>query len=399
MAPGPRNADRVFHWSAASAETQGMYDESNSVGAVRPQHALFPEPFRLRAGAVLPGYELVFEAYGELNAAKSNAVLVCHALSGSHHVAGVYPDNPMAIGWWDNLIGPGKPLDTRRFFVIGVNNLGGCFGSTGPASVNPATGSPWGADFPVVTVEDWVRCQAALADRLGIERFAAVIGGSLGGMQALQWAIDFPDRVRHSLVIAAASKLTAQNIAFNDVARQAILTDPDFHGGHFYDKGVVPVRGLRLARMLGHITYLSDDQMAVKFGRMLRSGALRYSFDVEFEIESYLRYQGDKFAGYFDANTYLLMTKALDYFDPALEHGGNLSAALAGVRAGILVVAFSTDWRFAPSRSREIVSALLEHDCDVSYAEIESASGHDSFLMADRHYHDVVRAYLEHIEP
>lgn len=396
MAPGLRLADRVFSLDGAN-RISCMYDESNSAGTVCPQRAVFPEPLALRSGAVLPGYELAYETYGELNAAKSNAILVCHALSGSHHVAGTHADNPRNSGWWDNLIGPGKPVDTRRYFVIGVNNPGSCFGSTGPASINPATGAPWGADFPVVTVEDWVRCQAALADRLGIDRFAAIIGGSLGGMQALQWAIDFPERVRHAVVIAAAPKLTAQNIAFNDVARQAILTDPDFHAGHFYDKGVKPTRGLRLARMLGHITYLSDDQMAAKFGRLLRSGALHFGFDVEFEIESYLRYQGDKFAGYFDANTYLLMTKALDYFDPAQDHGGDLSAALAGVRAGFLVIAFSTDWRFAPSRSREIVSALLDHDRDVSYAEIESAFGHDSFLMADRHYHDVLRAYLENI--
>ncbi|MGB0127622.1 MAG: homoserine O-acetyltransferase [Rhodocyclaceae bacterium] len=374
-----------------------LYNKSNEVGSVVPQRAHWAEPLRLRSGATIPAYDLVFETYGELNAAKSNAILVCHALSGTHHVAGYYADNPKNIGWWDNIVGPGKPLDTNRFFVIGVNNLGGCHGSTGPSAANPATGKPWGADFPVVTVDDWVQAQARLADRLGIDAFAAIVGGSLGGMQALQWAITYPERVRTALVIAAAPKLTAQNIAFNDVARQAILTDPDFHGGHFYEHGVKPVRGLRLARMLGHITYLSDDQMAEKFGRVLREGSFKYGYDVEFEIESYLRYQGDKFASYFDANTYLLMTKALDYFDPAHHTGGDLVAALRQVRARFLVAAFTTDWRFNPSRSREIVNALLEADKDVCYAEIDSAFGHDSFLLEDAQYHSVVRAYLDNI--
>lgn len=371
--------------------------DPTSVGIVTPQSARFDVPLRLKSGAVLDSYQLVYETYGELNAAKSNAVLICHALSGTHHVAGYYADNEKNIGWWDNMIGPGKPIDTARFFVIGVNNLGGCHGSTGPASINPKTGKPYGADFPVVTVEDWVQTQAQLADYLGITQFAAVAGGSLGGMQALQWALDFPDRVRHALVIAAAARLTAQNIAFNDVARQAIMTDPDFHGGDFYSHGVVPKRGLRLARMLGHITYLSDDSMAEKFGRDLRSGAHAYNFDVEFEIESYLRYQGDKFAGRFDANTYLLMTKALDYFDPAHAHGGDLSAALRAARAGFLVLSFTSDWRFSPERSRTIVKALLDNGRDVSYAEITSSHGHDSFLMEDRHYHDLVRAYMGNI--
>jgi homoserine O-acetyltransferase len=249
----------------------------------------------------------------------------------------------------------------------------------------------------VVTVEDWVESQARLADLLGIKQFAAVMGGSLGGMQAMQWSLSFPERVRHVLVIAAAPHLSAENIAFNDVARNAILTDPDFHGGNFYEHGVVPTRGLRLARMLGHITYLSDDAMADKFGRSLRAGKLGYNYDIEFEIESYLRYQGDKFAAYFDANTYLLMTKALDYFDPARAYGDNLDKAFAAARADYLVVSFTTDWRFAPERSREIVSALLHNRRNVSYAEISSAHGHDSFLMQQEHYHDVMRACLDRI--
>jgi homoserine O-acetyltransferase len=370
----------------------------SSVGAVSAQRAHFDTPLELRSGAVLPAYDLVYETYGTLNAARSNAILVCHALSGSHHVAGSYVSAPNDIGWWDNIIGPGRPLDTDRFFVVGVNNLGGCHGSTGPSSVNPTTGKPWGADFPMVAVLDWVRAQARLADLLDIDAWAAVIGGSLGGMQALRWAITFPERVRHALVIAAAPKLTAQNIAFNDVARQAILSDPDFHGGHYYEHGVTPWRGLRLARMLGHITYLSDDQMGERFGRELRGGSLSFNYGVEFEVESYLRHQGDKFAETFDANTYLLMTKALDYFDPARQTDGDLAAALAVARAKFLVVSFTTDWRFAPTRSREIVDALLKNGQSVSSAELGCDYGHDSFLMPDPKYHALISAYLGNVK-
>lgn len=369
----------------------------NSVGIVTAQRATFDTPLAFRSGAVLPRCELVYETYGTLNPDKSNAILVCHALSGHHHVAGFYADDPKNTGWWDNMIGPGKPLDTDKFFVIGVNNLGGCHGSTGPSSIAPETGKPYGANFPVVTVEDWVESQARLADQLGIRKFAAVMGGSLGGMQAIQWSLSFPERVRHALVIAAAPHLTAENIAFNDVARNAILTDPDFFGGNFYEHGVVPRRGLRLARMLGHITYLSDNAMADKFGRSLRSGKLGYGYDIEFEIESYLRYQGDKFASYFDANTYLLMTKALDYFDPAREYGGDLDKAFLAAQADFLVVSFTTDWRFVPERSREIVNALSHNHRNVSYAEIASSHGHDSFLMPDQHYHEVMRSYLDRV--
>ena len=369
----------------------------NSVGIVLPQCARFSDPLKLRSGAILPGFELVYETYGTLNAAGSNAVLVCHALSGSHHVAGCYADDPKNIGWWDNLVGPGKPLDTDKFFVVGVNNLGGCYGSTGPLSVNPATGKRYGADFPLVTVEDWVAAQARLADQLGVDIWAAVLGGSLGGMQALEWSLQFPDRIRHAMVIASAPKLSAQNIAFNEVARQAIISDPQFHGGNYAEHGVVPVNGLRLARMIGHITYLSDDQMGEKFGRQLRHGEHRYHYDVEFEVESYLRYQGDKFAGFFDANTYLMMTKALDYFDPAYAYGGDLAAALARAKAKFLVASFSTDWRFSPARSREIVFALMHNRRQVAYTEIDCDFGHDSFLLDDAHYHAVLRAYLENI--
>jgi len=370
---------------------------SPSVGLVTAQTARFDEPIVLKSGGELPGFDLVYETYGTLNNDKSNAVLVCHALSGNHHIAGYYTPQDKKPGWWDNLIGPGKPIDTERFFVIGVNNLGGCHGSTGPKSLNPRTGKPYGAAFPMVTVEDWVVTQAKLADQLGIERFAAVVGGSLGGMQVLQWSITYPERLRHALVIAAAPRLTAQNIAFNDVARQAILSDPDFHGGDYYRHGVVPTRGLRLARMLGHITYLSDDAMGAKFGRMLRSGAYAFGYDVEFEIESYLRYQGDKFAASFDANTYLLMTKALDYFDPAHHYQCTLSEALKPALANFLVISFTTDWRFAPERSREIIKALVDNNRSVSYAEITSSHGHDAFLMVDDYYHGVVRTYMNHL--
>jgi homoserine O-acetyltransferase/O-succinyltransferase len=372
--------------------------DPSSVGAVVAQKAGFDTPLKLRGGAELPSFELAYETYGTLNAARSNAVLVCHALNASHHVAGFYQEDKSNVGWWDNLVGPGKPLDTRRFFVVGTNYLGSCFGSTGPASPNPATGKPWGADFPVVTVEDWVAAQARLADRLGIERFAAVIGGSLGAMQALQWTLSYPERIRHSLVIAAAPRLSAQNIAFNEVARQAIMTDPDFHGGHYYEHGVVPARGLRIARMIGHITYLSNDAMMEKFGRLLRRGALGFDFDADFEIESYLRYQGEKFSTYFDANTYLRITKALDYFDPAGDFGGDLTAALARAKAAFLVVSFKSDWRFAPARSREIVRALLDNRRIVSYLEIDAPGGHDAFLLEDARYHAALRAYFANID-
>jgi homoserine O-acetyltransferase len=358
----------------------------------------FAEPLQLQSGAQLRDYMLMYETYGTLNADKSNAVLVCHALNASHHVAGVYADQPKNVGWWDNMVGPGKPLDTDKFFVIGVNNLGSCFGSTGPMHNNPATGKPYGAAFPVVTVEDWVSAQARLADQLGITQFAAVMGGSLGGMQALAWSIMHPERLRHCVVIASTPKLSAQNIAFNDVARTAILTDPEYHGGDFYEHGVVPKNGLKVARMIGHITYLSDDDMAEKFGRKLRDVEdYKFGFGVDFEIESYLRYQGDKFSEYFDANTYLLITKALDYFDPARRHGGDLAKALAGTQAKFFLASFTTDWRFSPERSREIVQALISNRRAVTYAEIDAPHGHDAFLLEDPRYMNMVRAYYERV--
>ena len=419
MQPGFDLANRVFLWPpGCSPGNRGPFGAANRVqrGAWRghnflamsfiatPQSMLFEAPLALQSGASIGGYRLAYETYGELNAARSNAVLICHALNASHHVAGVYEGQDKSEGWWDNMVGPGKPVDTDRFFVIGVNNLGSCFGSTGPKDVNPATGQAWGAGFPVVTVEDWVAAQARLLDALGIRRLAAVMGGSLGGMQALSWTLQFPDRVRHAVVVASAPNLTAENIAFNEVARRAIVTDPDFHGGDFYQHGVLPRRGLRIARMIGHITYLSDDVMNEKFGRQLREAvaghASGYRFstqDIEFQIESYLRHQGEKFAGYFDANTYLLITRALDYFDPARTFDGSLTQAMARAQAGFLLVSFTTDWRFAPARSREIVKALLENRRAVSYAEIDAPHGHDAFLLDDPRYLGVVRSYFQNI--
>ncbi|MBA1188332.1 homoserine O-acetyltransferase [Pseudomonas entomophila] len=371
----------------------------DSVGLVVPQLARFDDPLTLACGRSLAGYELVYETYGTLNASASNAVLICHALSGHHHAAGYHTPEDRKPGWWDSCIGPGKPIDTERFFVVSLNNLGGCNGSTGPSSLNPASGKPYGADFPVLTVEDWVHSQARLADRLGITQWAAVVGGSLGGMQALQWTMTYPDRVRHCVNIASAPKLSAQNIAFNEVARQAILTDPEFHGGSFQDQGVIPKRGLMLARMVGHITYLSDDSMGEKFGRELKSDKLNYDFhSVEFQVESYLRYQGEEFSGRFDANTYLVMTKALDYFDPAAAHGGDLAATLAHVKANYCVISFSTDWRFSPARSREMVDALMAARKNVCYLEIDAPYGHDAFLIPSPRYMQGFSNYMNRID-
>ena len=383
------------HALNASANAQG------SVGVVHTQYMHFDEPLPLVSGQTLAAYDLAIETYGTLNSQASNAVLICHALNASHHVAGVAADNPDDIGWWDNMVGPGKPVDTNVFFVIGINNPGSCFGSTGPASIRPDTGKPWGAACPVLTVEDWVQAQARVADRLGVKRFAAVMGGSLGGMQALSWAMTLPERVAHCVVVASTPRLSAQNIAFNEVARRAIITDPEFHGGDYYAHGVVPGNGLSVARMVGHITYLSDDDMAEKFGRTQRApaagGAYHYGYGVEFEVESYLRYQGEKFSKYFDANTYLLITRALDYFDPARETGGDLARALKPATADFLLVSFTTDWRFAPARSREIVRALLQNGQPATYAEIDAPHGHDAFLLDDARYHGVMRAYFSRI--
>ena len=370
-----------------------------SVGLVVPEVHRFDSPLELSCGRSLPAFELVVETYGELNAARSNAVLICHALSGHHHAAGFHGSEDARPGWWDHYIGPGKPIDTRKFYVVCLNNIGGCHGSTGPPSPDPETGKPWGKRFPPLRVRDWVKSQALLADRLGIEQWAAVVGGSLGGMNAMRWAVEHPERVRHCLVIASAMKLTAQNIAFNEIARRAIRSDPDFRDGDFAEQGVVPRNGLALARMVGHVTYLSDALMGVRFGRELRSGSLQRGFEapVQFAVESYLHHQGEKFAESFDANTYILITKMLDYFDLAREYGDDPVRAFSSARARFLVVAFSSDWRFAPERSREIVRALVASNRDVSNACVESDMGHDAFLLPNPRYEALFRAYMERV--
>jgi homoserine O-acetyltransferase len=370
---------------------------ADSVGLVTPRTAHFAEPLKLQCGKVLPQFDLVYETYGTLNADRSNAVLICHALSGHHHAAGYHSTSENKPGWWDTCIGPGKAIDTQRFFVVALNNLGGCHGSTGPVSVNPETGRPYGPDFPIVTVKDWVASQALLSDRLGIDSWAAIVGGSLGGMQVLQWSIDFPDRIHNAVVIACAPILSAQNIAFNEIARKAILQDPHFHNGHYYQADSQPKSGLALARMLGHITYLSDAAMREKFGRELRDGEISFDFDVEFQVESYLNYQGEVFSQNFDANTYLLMLRALDYFDPAGEYEDDLAKALERARCNFFVMSFTTDWRFSPERSREIVDALIAARKNVSYADIDCPQGHDSFLLKVPRYIQLFKAYMDAI--
>lgn len=369
----------------------------DSVGLVTPQTLHFDEPLQLACGQTLESWDLVVETYGTLNERRTNAVLICHALSGNHHAAGYHSMDDRKPGWWDACIGPGKPIDTNRFFVVSLNNLGGCHGSTGPNTVNPATGELFGPDFPVVTVQDWVDSQAILADRLSIDCWAAVVGGSLGGMQALQWSLSYPDRVKHAVVIASTPRLTAQNIAFNEVARQAITSDREFYAGRYYEHDTLPRRGLMLARMVGHITYLSDASMGEKFGRELREQAYQFGYDAEFQVESYLRYQGERFSESFDANTYLLMTRALDYFDPAYETGNDLVKAMARAECEFLVVSFSTDWRFSPARSEEMVNAMIAARRKVSYAEIDAPWGHDAFLIPTPRYNAVLGTYMARV--
>lgn len=371
--------------------------EINSIGIVKPKIFKCVDPIKLSCGMTLDNYELIYETYGKLNKNKDNAVLVCHALSGNQHVAGRHKKTDKHPGWWDSLVGPGKPLNTNKFFVIGINNLGGNEGSTGPKSINPKTKKVWGSSFPIITVEDWVKTQKTLINYLGIQRLSSVIGGSLGGMQALEWNLQFPNEVKNTIVIAAAPNLTAQNIAFNEVARQSIITDPDFQKGNFYTKKNKPKRGLRVARMLGHITYLSNDAMKSKFGRKKKNKDFQYNFNTEFEIESYLNYQGDKFAKEFDANTYIRMTKALDYYDPTKQNKKKLSAVFKKIKSKFLVISFTSDWRFSPARSKEIVKSLLDNNINVSYAEISAESGHDAFLMSDDHYHEILNSFFKNI--
>lgn len=374
-----------------------MNNLTDSVGIVKPQKAIFDSPLQLDCGKELKKIELVYETYGSLNERKDNAVLICHALSGDHHAAGFNSPEDKKPGWWDVCIGPGKPFDTNKFFIVCPNNIGGCKGSSGPNTVNPETGKLYGPSFPIVTVEDWVNTQNLLGDSLGIKKWACIIGGSLGGMQALQWTISFPEKVQNIISVAAASKLSAQNIAFNEVARQSIINDPDFRDGYYYEHGVIPKIGLSIARMLGHITYLSDDSMRQKFGRDLKEGKLNFSYDVDFQVESYLRYQGKSFVDKFDANTYLLMTKVLDYYDPASRFGGNLSKAFEKSISNYLIVSFTSDWRFSPERSQEIVEALVGAKKNVTYSEIEANNGHDAFLMPIPNYLNILKNFMDSI--
>ena len=369
--------------------------EFQSVGLVTPRTVEIKEPLALRCGKELPSYKLVYETYGTLNKERSNAILICHALSGNHHAAGYDKDNK--LGWWDSLIGPNKAVDTNHYYVVALNNLGGCHGSTGPCSINPLTNKEYGADFPLLTVEDWVASQFKLREKLGIDCWAAIMGGSLGGMQAFRWAIDYPNHTKAALLIACAAKLSAQNIAFNQAARQAILKDSDFHHGNYRKKNTYPKRGLMLARMIGHITYLSESGMVEKFGRQRLSEKLGFSYEQEFQVESYLNHQGDKFSDSFDANTYLLITRALDYFDPAAEHQGDLVKAFLPATCSFLVLSFTTDWRFPSPMSREMVNALIKGNKKVSYAEIEASHGHDAFLMPIDRYIQTVRTFLSRL--
>ena len=383
-----------------SSETTSV-QLTNSVGIVTPQTLVFDEPLTLECQRVLPSFELVIETYGTLNADKTNAILICHALSGSHHAAGFHSIDDAKPGWWDAMIGPNKAIDTNEFYVVCLNNIGSCYGSTGPTTINPETGKIYGADFPLITIKDWVKTQVMLSDRLGIDKWHAIIGGSMGGMQALQWSVDYPDRLARAVIIASTPKLSAQNIAFNEVARQSILSDPDFHDGWYLEHGTYPRRGLILARMVGHITYITEDAMKAKFGRDLKSGKFMYGYDVEFQVESYLRYQGERFSQNFDANTYLLMTKALDYFDPtrdyvpdALPDEQALKETLARTQCQFLVVSFTTDWRFSPERSVELVDALIANQKPVSYVNIDAPHGHDSFLFDIPRYVNAVKGFL-----
>lgn len=371
-------------------------EQTNSVGIVTPELIRFDQSLALACGRALNSYELMIETYGELNASKTNAVLICHALSGNHHSAGYHSSDDRKPGWWDHYIGPGKPIDTNHFYVVNLNNIGGCHGSTGPTSINPETNTPWGPDFPNLRCRDWVNSQEQLMEHLGISQWAAVIGGSLGGMQAMRWAIEKPQKLRHCVVIAAAMKLSAQNIAFNEIARQAIQADRNFHSGRYMEHNTIPKDGLALARMVGHITYLSGDGMADKFGRDLRAGSFQRGSDedVEFQVESYLRYQGDAFSSAFDANSYILMTRALDYFDLAREYNDDPVEAFSRAQSDFLVLSFTSDWRFSPLRSREIVDALISARKNVSYAEIDSKYGHDAFLLPNTDYENIFNAYM-----
>jgi homoserine O-acetyltransferase/O-succinyltransferase len=353
------------------------------------------EPLLMDAGVALAPWQIAYQTYGTLNAARSNAVLICHALTGDQHVANVHPVTGKP-GWWETMVGPGRPIDTDRFFVVCANVIGGCMGTTGPASRNPATGRPYALDFPVVTVRDMVRAQAALLDRLGIESLFCVTGGSMGGMQVLQWAVSYPERVFAALPIAAAARHSAQNIAFHEVGRQAVMADPDWRRGRYLDEGTRPSKGLAVARMGAHITYLSEMALHRKFGRNFQDRtAPTFSFDADFQIESYLRYQGLSFVERFDANSYLYVTRAMDYFDLAAEHGGVLANAFRGSRTRFCVISFTSDWLFPTADSRAIVHALNAAAASVGFVEVASDKGHDAFLLEEPEMFAAARGFID----
>lgn len=374
------------------SEPAPLIPEEGEVGFVDFQDFVSAEPFRFVSGGTIPELRLRYETYGHLNAAKDNAILICHALSGDHHCAGVHGIEERKQGWWNFMVGPGKPIDTTRYFVICSNVLGGCQGSSGPGSINPETGKRYQLDFPKLTVQDMVQAQSLLIDSFGVDRLHAVIGGSMGGMQTLQWAIDFPDRVGRYIALASGARHTAQAIAFNDTGRQAIIFDPAWKQGA-YDLDQGPDQGLAVARMMAHITYLSDVGMESKFGRRRRNAdESKEHFDVEFEVESYLRYQGASFVSRFDANTYLYLTKALDRFD--LHSPDSLDATLSVVTAPGLVVGFTSDWLYPPQGNREIVEALLRLGKDATYAELAMDFGHDSFLVRAPKLYELIHHFL-----
>jgi homoserine O-acetyltransferase len=353
------------------------------------------KPLKLDAGVELSPFQIAYKTYGALNAARSNAVMICHALTGDQHVASTHPVTGKP-GWWETMVGPGRPIDTERYFVICVNVMGACMGTSGPSSSNPLTGEPWGLDFPVITIRDMVRAQAMLLDELGIETLFAVAGGSMGGMQVLQWAASYPERVFAALPLACATRHSAQNIAFHEVGRQAVMADPEWRQGRYLLEGTNPRRGLAVARMGAHITYLSDAALHRKFGRRLQDRTNpTFSFDADFEVESYLRHQGSSFVERFDANSYLYLTRAMDYFDLAADYGGVLANAFKGAQTRFCVVSFTSDWLFPTSASRAIVHALNAGGARVSFAEITTDKGHDAFLLDEPELLAITRGFLD----
>ncbi|HXW72097.1 MAG TPA: homoserine O-acetyltransferase [Methylocella sp.] len=352
------------------------------------------QPLKLDAGSTLSPLTIAYQTYGELNRARSNAILVCHALTGDQHVANTHPITGKP-GWWGTMVGPSRPIDTNRYFVIASNVIGGCMGTTGPASLNPATGRLYGLDLPVITIRDMVNAQAMLIEYLGIDTLFCIVGGSMGGMQVLQWVASYPERVFAAMPIATAARHSSQNIAFHEVGRQAVMADPDWRGGRYLEEGVIPTKGLAVARMAAHITYLSDEALQSKFGRKLQGSAPTFSFDADFQIENYLRYQGTSFVDRFDANSYLYVTRACDYFDLAADYGGTLAYAFKGAKTRFCVVSFNSDWLYPTQASRAIVHALNAGGAPVSFVDIETDRGHDAFLLETPQFIATSRGFLD----